>query len=139
MTVTKKQRSFVRKRANYHCEYCKRPEKWVTLNLEVEHIKPQAKGGSDEDNNLAGACRECNQHKSDRETCANPETDQEVALFNPRTQKWSEHFKWSGDGSYMIGLSSTGKATIDCLQMNDPRLCKARMGWRKFGWIPPQD
>ena len=139
MTVTQKQRSFVRKRAKYHCEYCKRPEKWVTLNLEVEHIKPQSKGGSDNDDNLAGACRECNQHKSDRVTCIDPDTNLEVALFNPRIQKWHEHFRWSADYTNIIAKTDIARATIDCLQMNDLRLCEARRDWHKLGWIPPQD
>lgn len=139
MTVTKKQRLFVRERAKYHCEYCKRSEQWGTINFEAEHIKPKSKGGSDEYDNLACACRECNQNKSDYESHIDSKTQIKVSLFNPRTEDWFNHFQWTEDGVTIIGKTAIGRATIDCLRMNDPRLCKARLGWHKLGWIPPQE
>lgn len=50
----------------WSCAYCDRSfgEKVV---LEIDHIRPLAKGGLHTWSNLAPACRECNQSKSDHE------------------------------------------------------------------------
>ena len=139
MTVTKTQKAFVRKRAKYHCEYCKRPEKWVTLNFEAEHIKPQSKGGSDDNDNLACACRECNQNKSNHEKSIDPQTNTEVQLFHPRKDNWSQHFEWDDDKSTIIAKTSVGRATIALLKMNESRIVEARKVWYAIGWQPPSD
>lgn len=136
MTVSQQQKQNVRRRAKYHCEYCKRSEEIVATTFEIDHILPISKGGSDEDNNLCCACRDCNAHKSNRENCTDPETNEEVSIFNPRTQNWSENFYWSDDGSSIIGMTSVGRATVNCLNLNSERICKARLGWRKLGWTP---
>jgi hypothetical protein len=34
--------------------------------------------------------------------------DQQVALFNPRQQEWSEHFYWSAEGTLIIGKTPIG-------------------------------
>lgn len=139
MTIAQKQKVYVRRRAEFHCEYCKRSEDILATNFEVDHIIPVAMGGSDDNDNLACACRDCNARKSNKITCIDPETNSDKTLFHPRQQSWKDHFEWSEDGSVIIGKSPTGRATIDCLQMNDSRLCQARIGWRKLGWTPPQD
>jgi HNH endonuclease len=43
----------VAERAVYRCEYCHAPEIIFNFPFEVEHILPQARGGSDDLNNLA--------------------------------------------------------------------------------------
>jgi hypothetical protein len=60
-----------------------------------------------------------------------------VALFNPRQQHWSEHFGWSRDGTEIVGLTSCGRATIDALKMNNPRIVRSRRLWVSVGWHPP--
>lgn len=45
------------------CPYCDRS--FDPIYLEKEHIVPQSKGGSDNEENLIEACRECNGIKSD--------------------------------------------------------------------------
>ncbi|WP_293142745.1 HNH endonuclease [Okeania sp. SIO3I5] len=54
---------FVAKRAKHLCEYCYAPEVIFNLAFEVEHIIPIAKGGLNEVQNLALACRICNLRK----------------------------------------------------------------------------
>lgn len=63
--------------------------------LEVEHLIPLAKGGTDDEENLWLACPICNGHKSDKVDAVDPETGATVPLFNPRTQAWWEHFAWT--------------------------------------------
>lgn len=50
------------KRDNYTCQYCGK----VGGKLEVDHIFPFSKGGSDSLNNLTTACQKCNRQKRDK-------------------------------------------------------------------------
>lgn len=86
------------------CGYCRTSSKITGQPLTVEHIIPQARGGSSEDQNLWLSCRRCNQYKSAKIEAIDPGTNLSVPLFNPRKQKWSEHFTWSNDGREIIGL-----------------------------------
>jgi len=54
---------YVRHRDNYTCQYCgkKFPER-----LEIDHIVPRSRGGSDRPDNLVCACHECNQTKGNK-------------------------------------------------------------------------
>ena len=51
------------KRDNYTCGYCGA----TGVELEIDHIKPVSKGGTNEQNNLITACKKCNRDKSDSE------------------------------------------------------------------------
>jgi hypothetical protein len=136
MTVSSLDREIVRKRANYTCEYCQRQEEIVGTEFEIDHLKPQSRGGADNLDNLAYACTDCNTSKADYEKYLDPISLEEVALFNPRTQKWQEHFQWSEDKTELLSLTAIGRATIACLQINRPLVLKARKGWVKLGWPP---
>jgi 5-methylcytosine-specific restriction endonuclease McrA len=74
----------VARRAEHRCEYCHAPEAVFNFPLEVEHIVPPQRGGSDEIKNLALACRGCNLFKSDSLTAIDPVTATSVRLFDPR-------------------------------------------------------
>jgi hypothetical protein len=136
MPVNRNTRQKVQRRANHYCEYCKRSEAIHGRELEIDHIKPKSQGGADEIGNLAYACHDCNQFKLARETCIDPVTKLDTALFNPRIQKWDEHFEWSTDKTVLIGLSPEGRATIFCLHLNTELLKEARKIWQLFGWPP---
>ena len=57
-------RAEVRSRANNTCEYCQLHQDDSPLaSLHVEHIIPKTHGGSDDLENLALACIDCNLHK----------------------------------------------------------------------------
>lgn len=60
MTVSQQQKQDIRRRAKYHCEYCKRSEEIVATTFEIDHILPVSKGGLDDNDNLCCACRDCN-------------------------------------------------------------------------------
>lgn len=76
----------IRLQAQNRCGYCLSPQHLVMARLEIEHIIPRAKGGSDQESNLWLACPLCNRHKSDRINAVDPETATPIALFNPRRQ-----------------------------------------------------
>lgn len=52
-------------RDNFKCAYCGRNPRDHDTTLEVEHVHPRAKGGTDFLNNLVTACKECNAGKGD--------------------------------------------------------------------------
>lgn len=56
-------REFLLERWDRKCSYCGKEN----VPLEVEHIKPKTKGGSDRISNLCLSCHECNQKKADRD------------------------------------------------------------------------
>jgi hypothetical protein len=61
MTVSLKLRFEVFKRDDFTCQYCGR--KTPEVILELEHIIPLSKGGTDELDNLTTSCFECNRGK----------------------------------------------------------------------------
>ena len=63
--LSKKKRFEVLKRDNFRCQYCGKTGKDVTL--EVDHIKPRSKWGTDDMENLITCCRECNMGKGNEE------------------------------------------------------------------------
>jgi hypothetical protein len=108
--------------------------------LEIEHITPLAKGGSDNEENLWLACPICNGHKSDKTQGLDPATNAIFPLFNPRRQYWFDHFRWSEDGLRIIGLTSIGRATVIALHLSDdPDALVVRSLWVAVGWHPLQD
>jgi hypothetical protein len=108
--------------------------------LEIDHIIPVAEGGSDEETNLWLACPICNRHKSDKTHATDPQTNENVRLFNPRTQTWSEHFIWSEDGLQVVGLTPIGRATVIALYLSDdPEALTVRSYWVTAGWHPPKE
>jgi len=103
----------------------------------MEHIIPQARGGSDDEENLWLACRLCNNFKGVQTVALDPVTAEQVPLFNPRTQRWAEHFVWSADGTRVTGQTPTGRATVFALQLNYVIAVMVRQEWVKVGWHPP--
>ena len=137
--ISDKLRAEISERAKYHCEYCKRPELYTGMPHEIDHINPESKGGATDKDNLALACGLCNGFKGDAIMGIDPITQKEEPLFNPRTQEWAEHFEWSQDSTTIIGLTSTGRATVERLCLNFPLTAAARAEWCKLGWMPPTD
>ncbi|MGB1286862.1 MAG: HNH endonuclease [Aggregatilineales bacterium] len=121
------------------CGYCHMPQRLIPYPMEIEHIVPSSKGGTDDELNLWLACSTCNSHKSDKLTGYDSETEAEVRLFNPRTQNWYEHFEWIEDGLRLKGLTPAGRVTIVALHMNDnPLVLNTRKMWMDVNWHPPE-
>jgi len=107
--------------------------------LEIEHIVPLAKGGSDDEGNLWLACPLCNGHKSDRTAGRDPVSGAAVPLYNPRTQSWGEHFQWADGGLRVVGTTAVGRATVHALRLDDdPDAVEVRRHWIAAGWHPPR-
>jgi len=76
----------------------------------------------------------CSLRKSAKQTAFDPETKTEVPLFNPRRDVWSEHFQW--DGVRVVGLTATGRATIEILSLNRPLILAIRQEETTLGRHP---
>jgi hypothetical protein len=135
--IPEAQRKQVYERAKGYCEYC-RAAQMIIVEMEIDHIVPESVGGKTEIDHLCLSCGPCNRHKQSSQTGIDPETDDEVLLYNPRLQNWDEHFVWSEDGVYLIGLTPTGRATIVRLRINAERRITARRHWVMAGWHPPK-
>lgn len=135
--VTKEQRKRIAEVAKYRCGYCLMQEVISGIPLTVEHITPKAKGGQDEDANLWLSCRLCNEKKSMMTEATDPLTGNIVFLFNPRQQIWSEHFAWNEEGTQVLGITETGRATVEALALNSELRVRSRAIWVKAGYHPP--
>jgi hypothetical protein len=135
--ISKELRDQVTQRAQGRCEYCQ-CDQMNGIYMEVDHITPVIAGGATSINNLCLSCRGCNAFKRDFQTGIDPDSGKEVSLYDPRTQIWSEHFRWSEDGVLMIALTPTGRATINRLKLNRDFLTIARRRWVSVGWHPPK-
>ncbi len=132
-------RRLVAEDAHYQCGYCLTAQRIIGRPMVIDHIKPEAKGGTTIRENLWLACRRCNEFKGTRTHAVDPLTKETTPLYNPRRQSWQVHFTWSTDGLEIIGLTATGRATVVALQLNNPEIVASRSLWVQAGWHPPTD
>lgn len=137
--ITAALRQRVAASARFRCGYCQTSQNVVGPLLEIDHITPQALGGTDDESNLWLACPMCNSHKADRLEVVDPQTQDIVRLFNPRRDVWHDHFEWDESGSIVLGKTPQGRATVRALNMNHADMIAARLLWVAAGWHPPTD
>ncbi len=135
--IAEHMRQRICQRARCLCEYCHASEQWQYVCFTVDHVIPLARGGADTSDNLALACFHCNRRKSDRLTAVAPISGEEVPLFNPRRDRWDEHFIWSANGLSIIGLTPTGRATVVALALNRAWAIDIRAADLAVGRHPP--
>jgi hypothetical protein len=136
--VSAQLRRTVATRAYDCCEYCLSQADFGTQRFSVEHIVPVSAGGSNDLDNLALACQGCNAYKSDRLLAMDPVDKTYVPLYNPRLDKWDEHFGWYAQYTVIVGLTPTGRATVEVLKLNRPALINLRRALFAFGEHPPR-
>lgn len=111
-------RELVRRRAEDRCEYCRLPQTAAPFfTFHVEHIRARQHGGSDDPENLALACPDCNAFKGPNVTTVDPESDAVVPLYDPREHAWDEHFEYHG--SRIFGITPVGRGTVELLNLNE--------------------
>ena len=111
-------------RAGNRCEYCGLSQLGQEAAFHLDHVVPRAAGGPTVAGNLALACVSCSLRKWARQRAPDPDSGEEVPLFNPRTQVWGEHFCWEGER--VVPLTPTGRATVVALAMNRPLILAIR-------------
>lgn len=116
-------RRLVEERANCLCEYCLLPADVAFFAHEIDHVIPEKHGGETNADNLALTCWRCNRHKGSDLGSFDPQTGVFSFLFNPRTQQWTEHFRF--EKLQIVGLTPEGRTTVRLLQLNsDERLAE---------------
>jgi HNH endonuclease len=135
----------VRERAKYLCEYCHSLELLSANRFTIDHIVPRSLGGSDDLDNLALACRRCNERRYNFVAGIDPETQEIAPIFNPRQQQWADHFVWTLDGTVIQGSTPIGRATCIRFDLNDMRypendsIRQTRIFWTRTGLHPPSN
>lgn len=137
--ISRKLQAKVRKDAKNRCGYCRLPQEILMGKLEMEHLLPLAEGGTDEEENLWLACRDCNSYKSFKISGFDEKTNRKIKLFNPRRRVWQKHFEFNPSTGENKGKTACGRATVAALRMNNEQAVSARMIWWKAGWYPPKD
>jgi len=140
MTITEDVRRRVAASATNRCGYCRISAQFIYALMEIDYLLPIAKGGSDDEKNLWLACPRCNNYKRDEVSGTDPESQAVVMLYNPRRQRWWEHFRWNPDDlALIVGIIPQGKATIDTLKLNNPANLAFRRLLVEAGWYLPSD
>jgi hypothetical protein len=122
----------VRLRALDACEYCLMP---TTGQFHVDHIIPSSqwedylgsrlrevppdlpRRGPDHLDNFAWACPFCNVTK--RQRVAQRVVRHTYRLFDPRRDRWQEHFVFLHNYLFIVGVSDIGEGTEQALRFND--------------------
>ena len=92
------------------------PESIAFIPHEIDHVIAQKHGGATELDNLAICCAICNKHKGSDLTSIDPETGKITPLYNPRQDRWSEHFALRN--AVIVPLTAKGRVTVRLLQCN---------------------
>ena len=132
-------RKKVAETAEYRCGYCQTSQEFTAMPMHLEHIVPLADGGDSQETNLWLACPLCNGFKGIQTHGIDPETEIKTPLFNPRQQRWNEHFEWGEGGVQIVGTTACGRATVIALKLNNDYLTRARRRWVMAGWHPPDE
>ena len=109
-------------RAKYECEYCRR--RLSETGWQKEHIWPESRGGTSDQENLAVSCQRCNNNKRDHVEWIDRLTGSSVPLFNPRTMEWAEHFRATHDE--IVGISAVGRSSAALLFRSTPPISATR-------------
>jgi hypothetical protein len=134
-TIPASLRRLVIQRADNRCEYCGISQIGQVATFHIDHIIPVVAGGETIAENLALACVSCSLRKGARQKLEDSETGEVVSIFNPRQQVWKEHFDWNG--VQVVGLTATGRATVQALDLNRATMLAIRTQEELFGRHPP--
>jgi len=110
-------RRTVAERARHCCEYCGLSDGATLAPHEPDHIIGEQHGGSTTLDNLAYACFRCNRFKGLNIATRDPQMGDLVALFDPRSDRWSMHFALAD--AEIIPLTPIGRGTVLLLRFND--------------------
>jgi hypothetical protein len=134
-TIPVSLRRLVIQRADNRCEYCGISQIGQVATFHIDHIVPVVAGGETIAENLALACVSCSLRKGARQKLEDSETGEVVSIFNPRQQVWKEHFDWNG--VQVVGLTATGRATVQALDLNRATMLAIRAQEELLGRHPP--
>lgn len=129
-------RRLVAERAGGSCEYCLVHENDSFFGFEVDHIISTKHGGATEVSNLAFSCLPCNRSKGSDLGSLAPETRELTRFFDPRRDRWDEHFALADDGATVEPRTPVGAVTITILGLNTTERVLERQALRAIGRYP---
>ena len=130
-------RQLVRIRAKSLCEYCLIREEDTYFGCQVDHIISEKHGGSTQESNLAYACSYCNRNKGSDLGSIVWEPQRFCRFFNPRTDRWTNHFRL--DGVRIAFLTTIGEVTARILDFNHVDRLIEREELVALGYYPSTD
>lgn len=116
--VSASMRRMVCDRAKGSCEYCLISEALALSSHQVDHIIAEKHGGETIESNLALSCSICNKYKGSDIASIDSETGEVVRLYNPRKDRWKDHFQIQTDSGMIQPLTAIGRVTVRLLQIN---------------------
>jgi 5-methylcytosine-specific restriction endonuclease McrA len=120
-------------RADRICEYCRIHEDDTFFGCHIDHVISEKHGGATEADNLALACTFCNLHKGS--DISSLTADQVLTrFFNPRTDRWSEHFALVG--TIIEPLTPIGEVTARIFEFNSSERLLERQALIAVGRYP---
>jgi hypothetical protein len=122
-------------RAGGCCEYCLTHMDDRPIGFAIDHVIAEKHGGPTESPNLCLSCYWCNSYKGSDLSSVDWEMGGAVVLlFNPRQQRWDDHFRL--DGVRIVPLTATGRVTVSLLQLNAAERIKERRVLIELGSYP---
>lgn len=137
--LTAQQKQAVAQRARGLCEYCQSQARFSSDPFSIEHITPRSRGGTEALSNLALSCQGCNNRKYTSVDAFDPVSGERAPLYHPRQQRWRDHFAWNENYMLVLGLTPTGRATVEKLQLNRAGVVNLRRVLSTVGEHPPVD
>jgi hypothetical protein len=114
--MAKSRRQRVAERAGFRCKYCHIPESQDALPFQLDHVRARKHAGPTLLGNLAYSCLACNSFKGPNIAGFDDESESIHRLFDPRHDRWSDHFEW--DGPFLLGNTAIGRMTVDVMRIN---------------------
>lgn len=109
-------RRLVIARADYRCEYCLIHEEDTFFGCEVDHVVSVKHGGATEAGNLAYACQVCNRQKGSDLGSLARRTGELVRFYNPRADRWADHFRLGA--ATITSITDIGEVTARIFGFN---------------------
>lgn len=126
----------MRERAARLCEYCLIQEEDTFFGCQVDHVTSEKHGGRTELNNLALACTFCNRNKGTDLGSIAAATGKLTRFFNPREDRWSDHFRI--DGPLIVSRTAIGEVTIKILGFNSKERVLERSALAEINRYPSE-
>ena len=123
-------------RADNLCEYCLMHVNTTFLGCEVDHIVSEKHGGPTTADNLAYACFLCNRCKGSDVGSFEPGTMTLTRFFNPRADRWADHFALEVDDFTILTLTPIGEATARIFEFNTEVRLLERQALQQAGRYP---
>ena len=84
-------------RYKFTCQYCgldasKNFETWWHANLNIDHIQPKSRGGTNDETNLVVACRACNLYKGSTPCRSLDEAKKVVFEKRAQAERWFKKY-----------------------------------------------